>query len=91
GPTTPTVAYGIGEKIDDPVTMYTSDILTIPVNLAGLPGMSIPCGFSNDLPVGLQLIGNHFAEDTMYKAAYSFEQATDFHAKKPEILKGANK
>ncbi|AYW45097.1 Asp-tRNA(Asn)/Glu-tRNA(Gln) amidotransferase subunit GatA [Tetragenococcus koreensis] len=91
GPTTPTVAYGIGEKIDDPVTMYTSDILTIPVNLAGLPGMSIPCGFSNDLPVGLQLIGNHFAEDTMYKAAYSFEQVTDFHAKKPEILKGANK
>ncbi|MDN6639661.1 MAG: Asp-tRNA(Asn)/Glu-tRNA(Gln) amidotransferase subunit GatA [Tetragenococcus sp.] len=86
GPTTPTVAFGLGEKIDDPVTMYTNDVLTIPVNLAGLPGMSLPCGFSNNLPIGLQLIGNHFAEETMYKAAYSFEQATDFHNKKPEIF-----
>lgn len=86
GPTTPTVAFGLGEKIDDPVTMYTNDVLTIPVNLAGLPGMSLPCGFSNDLPVGLQLIGNHFEEETIYKAAYSFEQATDFHNKKPEIF-----
>jgi len=86
GPTTPTVAFGIGEKIDDPVTMYTNDVLTIPVNLAGLPGMSLPCGFSNDLPIGLQLIGNHFDEETIYKAAYSFEQTTDFHNKKPEIF-----
>ncbi|MDN6839724.1 MAG: Asp-tRNA(Asn)/Glu-tRNA(Gln) amidotransferase subunit GatA [Tetragenococcus halophilus] len=86
GPTTPTVAFGLGEKIDDPVTMYTNDVLTIPVNLAGLPGMSLPCGFSNDLPIGLQLIGNHFDEETIYKAAYSFEQTTDFHNKKPEIF-----
>jgi len=86
GPTTPTVAFGLGEKIDDPVTMYTNDVLTIPVNLAGLPGMSLPCGFSNDLPIGLQLIGNHFDEETIYRAAYSFEQTTDFHNKKPEIF-----
>lgn len=86
GPTTPTVAFGLGEKIDDPVTMYSNDVLTIPVNLAGLPGMSLPCGFSNDLPIGLQLIGNHFDEETIYKAAYSFEQTTDFHNKKPEIF-----
>ncbi|KFN91405.1 aspartyl/glutamyl-tRNA amidotransferase subunit A [Tetragenococcus muriaticus PMC-11-5] len=86
GPTTPTVAFGLGEEIDDPVTMYTNDVLTIPVNLAGLPGMSLPCGFSNNLPIGLQLIGDRFAEETMYQAAYSFEQATEFHNKKPEIF-----
>ena len=63
-------------------------ILTIPVNLAGLPGMSIPAGFSEGLPVGLQIIGKHFDEHTMYKAAYAFEQATDFHTKKPVILGG---
>ncbi|MGM0124084.1 glutamyl-tRNA(Gln) amidotransferase subunit A [Enterococcus sp. AZ194] len=88
GPSSPTVAFGIGENINDPITMYKSDILTIPVNLAGLPGMSIPGGFSEGLPVGLQLIGNHFDEATMYKAAYAFEQATDFHKKKPVILGG---
>ncbi|HLQ41125.1 MAG TPA: Asp-tRNA(Asn)/Glu-tRNA(Gln) amidotransferase subunit GatA [Tetragenococcus sp.] len=88
GPTTPTVAYNIGENIKDPLTMYIGDILTIPVNLAGLPGMSIPAGFSDDLPVGLQIIGNHFDENMMYKAAYAFEQATDFHQQKPAILRG---
>ncbi|MGX7196191.1 Asp-tRNA(Asn)/Glu-tRNA(Gln) amidotransferase subunit GatA [Enterococcus olivae] len=88
GPSSPTVAYGIGENINDPITMYMSDILTIPVNLAGLPGMSLPAGFSEGLPVGLQLIGKHFDENTMYKAAYAFEQATDFHTKKPVILGG---
>lgn len=90
GPTSPTVAYGIGENINDPITMYQSDILTIPVNLAGLPGMSIPAGLSDGLPVGLQLIGNHFDESTMYKAAFAFEQATDHHKLKPVIL-GGNK
>ncbi|EOT43568.1 Asp-tRNA(Asn)/Glu-tRNA(Gln) amidotransferase subunit GatA [Enterococcus columbae] len=89
GPASPTVAYGIGENINDPITMYLSDILTIPVNLAGLPGMSIPCGFSEGLPVGLQIIGKHFDEQTMYQAAAAFEQATDFHTKKPVILGGA--
>ena len=88
GPASPTVAFGIGENINDPITMYLNDILTIPVNLAGLPGMSIPAGFSEGLPVGLQIIGKHFDEATMYKAAYAFEQATDFHTKKPVILGG---
>ena len=88
GPSTPTVAFGLGENINDPITMYMNDILTIPVNLAGLPGMSIPAGFSEGLPVGLQIIGKHFDEHTMYKAAYAFEQATDFHTKKPVILGG---
>jgi aspartyl-tRNA(Asn)/glutamyl-tRNA(Gln) amidotransferase subunit A len=88
GPSSPNVAYGIGENINDPIKMYMSDILTIPVNLAGLPGMSLPAGFSEGLPIGLQLIGKHFDENTMYKAAYAFEQATDFHTKKPVILGG---
>lgn len=88
GPASPTVAFGMGENINDPITMYMSDILTIPVNLAGLPGMSIPAGFSEGLPVGLQIIGKAFDESTMYKAAYAFEQATDFHTKKPAILGG---
>ena len=85
GPTAPTTAYGIGEKIDDPVTMYMNDILTIPVNLAGLPGMSLPAGFSDGLPIGMQLVAPRFREDTLYKAGFAFEQATDFHKAVPEI------
>lgn len=85
GPTAPTPAYGIGEKIDDPVTMYMNDILTIPVNLAGLPGMSLPAGFSDGLPIGMQLVAPRFREDTLYKAGFAFEQATDFHKAVPEI------
>lgn len=88
GPTTPTTAFKIGENINDPITMYMNDILTIPVNLAGVPGMSIPCGFSDGLPIGLQLISTHFAESTIYKAAYAFEQNTEFHKQKPVILGG---
>ncbi|MGX6979499.1 Asp-tRNA(Asn)/Glu-tRNA(Gln) amidotransferase subunit GatA [Vagococcus elongatus] len=88
GPTTPTVAYGFGEIVDDPVAMYMADVLTVPSNFAGLPGMSVPCGFSEGLPIGLQLLGKHFDEDTMYRAAYAFEQATDFHKKQPAILGG---
>ncbi len=83
GPVAPTPAYKIGEDVDDPMTMYMNDILTIPVNLAGLPGMSIPAGFSNGLPIGMQLIGRPFDETTLYKAAYTFEQATDFHKQTP--------
>ncbi|WP_159722899.1 Asp-tRNA(Asn)/Glu-tRNA(Gln) amidotransferase subunit GatA [Enterococcus sp. CSURQ0835] len=90
GPTTPTVAFGIGENINDPITMYMNDILTIPVNLAGLPGMSVPAGLSEGLPVGLQIIGKRFDENTMYKAAYAFEQATGFANMKPVILGGHN-
>ncbi|MBM6614369.1 Asp-tRNA(Asn)/Glu-tRNA(Gln) amidotransferase subunit GatA [Desemzia sp. RIT804] len=85
GPTTTTTAYGIGEQVDDPIAMYLSDILTVPVNLAGVPAISIPCGFSEGMPVGLQLIGNHFDEQTIYRAAYAFEQATEFHKARPNL------
>ncbi|MFD2045213.1 Asp-tRNA(Asn)/Glu-tRNA(Gln) amidotransferase subunit GatA [Ornithinibacillus salinisoli] len=86
GPTTPTPAFKVGEKIDDPLTMYANDILTIPVNLAGVPGISVPCGLSDDgLPIGLQIIGKHFDESTVYRTAHAFEQATDHHTKKPQL------
>ncbi|MFS7257295.1 Asp-tRNA(Asn)/Glu-tRNA(Gln) amidotransferase subunit GatA [Carnobacterium divergens] len=85
GPTTPTTAFNLGENMDDPLTMYMNDILTVPVNLAGVPAISIPCGFSNGLPIGLQLIGKHFDEATIYQAAYAFEQATEFHKEKPNL------
>lgn len=85
GPTTPTPAFKIGEKIADPLTMYINDILTIPVNLAGVPGISVPCGFESGLPLGLQIIGKHFDEATVYRAAHAFEQATDFHKQKPQL------
>lgn len=86
GPTTPTPAFKVGEKTEDPLTMYANDILTIPVNLAGVPGISVPCGFSKDgLPIGLQIIGKHFDEATVYRAAHAYEQATDFHTQKPSL------
>ncbi|MGG0891889.1 Asp-tRNA(Asn)/Glu-tRNA(Gln) amidotransferase subunit GatA [Cytobacillus horneckiae] len=85
GPTTPTPAFKLGEKLDDPLTMYANDILTIPVNLAGVPGISVPCGFTGGLPLGLQIIGKHFDESTVYRVAHAFEQATDFHKQKPEL------
>lgn len=85
GPTAPTPAFKIGDEISDPITMYMNDVLTIPVNLAGLPGMSIPAGFADGMPVGLQLIGNSFDESTLYKAGYAFEQATDFHQATPDL------
>jgi aspartyl-tRNA(Asn)/glutamyl-tRNA(Gln) amidotransferase subunit A len=83
GPTAPTTAFGIGEKADDPVTMYLSDIYTIAVNLAGLPGMSIPCGESAGMPVGLQLIGNLFDESRLLNVAHRYQQATDWHRRIP--------
>jgi aspartyl-tRNA(Asn)/glutamyl-tRNA(Gln) amidotransferase subunit A len=85
GPTTPTPAFKIGEMISDPLTMYANDILTIPVNLAGVPGISIPCGYTNGLPLGLQIIGKHFDESTVYRVAHAFEQATDYHKQKPAL------
>ncbi|PTY77327.1 aspartyl/glutamyl-tRNA amidotransferase subunit A [Heyndrickxia sporothermodurans] len=85
GPTTPTPAFKIGEKTSDPLTMYANDLLTIPVNLAGVPGISVPCGFTNGLPLGLQIIGKHFDEATVYKVAHAFEQATNFHKEKPQL------
>ncbi|AYM02815.1 Asp-tRNA(Asn)/Glu-tRNA(Gln) amidotransferase subunit GatA [Levilactobacillus yiduensis] len=85
GPVAPTPAFGIGDEIKDPITMYMNDVLTIPVNLAGLPGLSLPAGFSNNLPVGMQLIGRPFDEGTLYKAGYAFEQNTDFHLQVPTL------
>ncbi len=84
GPTAPTSAFKLGEKTDDPVTMYLSDIYTIAVNLAGLPGMSIPAGFAAGLPVGLQIIGNYFDEARLLNVAHQFQQATDWHQRIPE-------
>ncbi len=85
-PTTPTPAFKIGEKTHDPLQMYLSDIFTISVNLAGVPGASIPCGFTKDeLPIGLQIIGRPFDEETIIKTAYTFEQSTDWHKRKPNI------
>jgi aspartyl-tRNA(Asn)/glutamyl-tRNA(Gln) amidotransferase subunit A len=83
GPTTPTPAFEIGAKIDDPVTMYLNDIYTIGANLAGLPGMSIPCGFVDDLPMGLQLVGPHFAEAKLFNAAHAYQQSTEWHIAAP--------
>ena len=85
GPTTPTPAFKVGEKTDDPLTMYANDILTIPVNLAGVPGISVPAGFVDGLPVGLQIIAKHFDESTIYRVAHAFEQATDHHKQKPQL------
>jgi aspartyl-tRNA(Asn)/glutamyl-tRNA(Gln) amidotransferase subunit A len=83
GPTSPSVAFRLGEKSSDPVTMYLSDIYTIAVNLAGLPGMSIPAGFAADMPVGLQLIGNYFEEARLLNVAHRYQQVTDWHERIP--------
>ena len=83
GPTSPTVAFDLGEKSDDPVTMYLSDIYTIAVNLAGLPGMSIPAGFTDSRPVGLQIIGNYFDEARLLNVAHQFQLATNWHQQVP--------
>ena len=85
GPTSPTVAFGIGEKVDDPLEMYLADLYTIPANLAGLPCISIPCGFDEGLPVGLQILGRPFAEGTVLQVAHAYEQNTDFHLQRPSI------
>ncbi len=84
GPTAPSTAFKIGEKADDPISMYLQDIYTIAVNLAGLPGMSVPAGFSNGLPVGLQIIGNYFDEARMLNIGHAYQQVTDWHLRMPE-------
>lgn len=85
-PTSPTPAFKIGEKADNPLQMYLSDIFTISVNLAGVPGVSIPCGFTPDnLPVGLQIIGRHFDEETILRVAYAYEQSTEWHKRRPNL------
>ncbi|HEL1619494.1 TPA: Asp-tRNA(Asn)/Glu-tRNA(Gln) amidotransferase subunit GatA [Streptococcus suis] len=90
GPTAPTVAFGLDTLNQDPVAMYLADLLTIPVNLAGLPGLSIPAGFVEGLPVGLQLIGPKYSEETIYQVAAAFEATTDYHKQQPVIFGGAN-
>jgi aspartyl-tRNA(Asn)/glutamyl-tRNA(Gln) amidotransferase subunit A len=87
GPTTPTPAFAIGAKTSDPITMYLNDIYTIGANLAGLPAMSIPCGFAQGLPVGLQIVGPHFSEGKLLNAAHVFQRETDWHTKVPEEFK----
>jgi aspartyl-tRNA(Asn)/glutamyl-tRNA(Gln) amidotransferase subunit A len=85
-PTSPTPAFKAGEKSDDPLQMYLSDIFTISCNLAGISGISVPCGFATNpkLPIGLQLIGKPFGEGTLFRLAHAYEQSTDWHKQKPE-------
>ena len=85
-PTAPTTAFKIGEKIQDPLQMYLSDIYTISANLAGLPAISLPCGFDGDgMPIGLQIIGKPFDEATVLRTAYAYEQGTEWRKKKPTL------
>jgi len=84
GPTTPTPAFKLGDKTDDPITMYLNDIYTIGANLAGLPGISVPCGMVDDMPVGLHLVGAHFGEETLLNCAHQYEQRTDWNEACPE-------
>ncbi len=84
-PTSPTTAFRIGDRMDDPYQMYLADVFTIPANMAGIPGISLPCGFSNDLPVGLQFLGRAFDEATLLGVAHAYEQSQPWHAKRPKI------
>ena len=84
-PTSPVVAFRLGEKINDPVEMYLIDVCTVPANIAGMPGISVPCGFSQGLPVGMQLIGPHLSEQRLLNIAYAYEQATSWHTERPEL------
>jgi aspartyl-tRNA(Asn)/glutamyl-tRNA(Gln) amidotransferase subunit A len=85
-PTAPTPAFKIGERTADPLQMYLSDVFTVPINLAGVPGISVPCGFTSaGLPIGLQIIGKPFDEETILRMAYAFEQNTDYHRRKPPL------
>jgi len=82
-PTSPTVPFKLGEKLEDPVQMYLSDVCTLPINIAGVPAISLPAGFAQDLPVGMQIIGKPFDEATILRIAFAYEQATDWHKRKP--------
>jgi aspartyl-tRNA(Asn)/glutamyl-tRNA(Gln) amidotransferase subunit A len=84
-PTSPTVPFKIGEKADDPLQMYLSDVCTLPINIAGIPAISIPAGFAGGLPIGLQIIGKPFNEETILRIAYAFEQAAGWWQKTPVI------
>jgi len=84
-PTSPSVPFRIGEKVDDPLQMYLSDVCTLPINIAGLPGMSLPAGFADGLPIGMQIIGKPFGEETMLKVAYAYEQSAGWYQQRPEL------
>ena len=84
-PTSPVAAFPLGEKTADPVQMYLIDVCTVPINIAGLPAISVPCGFSEGLPVGMQLIGPHFSEERLLRIAHTYEQATDWHEARPQL------
>jgi aspartyl-tRNA(Asn)/glutamyl-tRNA(Gln) amidotransferase subunit A len=86
--TMPNVAFRIGEKVSDPLEMYLSDVLTLPASLAGVPGLSVPCGFVNGLPVGLQLLAKPFDENTLLKVGDAYQRITDWHTRKPELSTG---
>jgi len=86
-PTAPTPAFKIGDKLSDPVSMYLEDLMTVPISLAGLPAISIPCGFTEDgLPIGMQLVGKLFREEDILQIAYAYEQSTEWHTRRPSIL-----
>ena len=85
GPVSPTTAWNLGDKVDNPLKMYLSDIYTISANLAGIPGLSVPCGFSEGLPVGLQILGKQWDEETILRAGFVYEQATEWHKEKPSL------
>ena len=84
-PTSPTVAFKLGEKLEDPMQMYLSDVCTLPINIAGLPAISVPAGFADNLPIGMQIIGKPFDEGTILRIAFAYEQATDWHRRKPPL------
>ncbi len=84
-PTSPTVAFPLGSKTDDPIQMYLSDVFTLPVNIAGIPGLSLPCGLVDGLPVGLQLLANRFGEETLLHVAHAYQQQTDWHLRRPSL------
>lgn len=85
-PVAPTAAFPLGEKVDDPLQMYLSDVFTLPASLAGIPGISIPCGFTSEgLPIGLQILAPHFEEGLALRVAYNFEKNTDFHHRRPVL------
>ena len=84
-PTSPTVAFPIGARTDDPVQMYLADVFTIPANMAGIPGIAIPCGFSDGLPVSLQVLGKSFDEEAILRIAHAYEQSTEWHTRRPPV------
>ena len=85
-PTSPTVPFKIGEKVDDPVQMYLADVCTLPINIAGLPAISIQAGFTDGLPIGMQIIGKPFDEETILNVAHAYQEATEWHKRKPQVI-----